>query len=315
MNNKYVNYINIFIIFLFFIVSCKGENNMKKNEKILKDLNKEEKDVIVDKGTEAPFTGKFNKYKNKGTYICKRCRLPLYKSENKFDSGCGWPSFDDEIDVAVTRKPDKDGIRTEILCSYCGAHLGHVFEGEGYTKKNVRHCVNSISMDFIPLEKKLKRNRAIFAAGCFWGVEYLFKKAEGVLDTRVGYSGGGYDNPTYEDVCSGETGHAEAVEVIYNPNIISYEDLVKLFFEIHDFTQVNRQGPDIGTQYRSEIFYITEKERKIIKTYIKILEKKGYEVATQVSKADRFWVAEKYHQDYYDKTGKNPYCHVKKDIF
>ena len=113
-------------------------------------LTKEEESVIINKGTEMPFTGKYFAFWDRGTYICKRCGAPLYRSESKFEADCGWPSFDEEIPGAVKHLPDSDGIRTEIQCAKCGAHLGHVFLGEGFTKKNARHCVNSISMDFVP---------------------------------------------------------------------------------------------------------------------------------------------------------------------
>jgi peptide methionine sulfoxide reductase msrA/msrB len=114
------------------------------------ELTKEEENVIVHKGTEKPFTGKYYAFWERGTYVCKRCGTPLYRSENKFESDCGWPSFDDEIPGTVKRLPDPDGVRTEIQCANCGAHLGHVFKGEGFTKKDTRHCVNSVSMNFIP---------------------------------------------------------------------------------------------------------------------------------------------------------------------
>ena len=154
-----------------------------------KELTADEKQVIIYKGTERPFTGKYYDFKAKGTYVCKQCGSPLYRSEDKFDSRCGWPSFDDEIPGAVKRGPDADGRRTEIVCARCGAHLGHVFTGEGLTPKNTRHCVNSISMEFIPAEE-LKIDTAIFAGGCFWGVEYYMKKAPGVLAVESGYIGG-----------------------------------------------------------------------------------------------------------------------------
>jgi methionine-R-sulfoxide reductase len=127
---------------------------MSEKEKKYKKLTEEEERVIMRKGTEAPFTGKYYAFWEKGTYVCKRCGASLYRSESKFEADCGWPSFDDEIPGAVKRSPDPDGVRTEISCANCGAHLGHVFLGEGFTKKNTRHCVNSISMDFIPEGKE-----------------------------------------------------------------------------------------------------------------------------------------------------------------
>lgn len=278
-------------------------------------LTEEEEKVILQKGTEMPFTGMYYKHNDKGTYICKRCNAPLYKSDDKFDSGCGWPGFDDEIPGAVKKIPDADGLRTEILCANCGGHLGHVFEGERFTEKNTRHCVNSISLNFIPDIDSIKTKNAIFAAGCFWGVEYYFKKLNGVISTTVGYTGGNKENPTYNEVCSDNTGHAEAIEIEYNPDVVSYEKLAKYFFEIHDFTQIDRQGPDIGEQYRTAIFYSDNEQKKIADSLISVLNGKGYQVATTVEKASTFWSAEDYHQDYYDVKGSTPYCHVYRKIF
>lgn len=272
-------------------------------------LNSTEELVIIHKGTERPFSGKYYQQKEKGTYICKRCNTPLYRSEDKFDSQCGWPSFDDEIPGAIRRVPDADGLRTEIICNNCGAHLGHVFTGEKMTGKNIRHCVNSISLNFIPAQKAAKIEKAYFAGGCFWGTEYLFQEVKGVISARVGYMGGEKQDPTYREVCRGSTGHAEAIEVSYDPAETTYENLARLFFEIHDPTQVNRQGPDIGEQYRSAIFYRDEDQKQTAEKLIKILEDKGYEIATALTPAGTFWEAEDYHQDYYLNNGKQPYCH------
>lgn len=277
-----------------------------------RELTPEEEYIIVHKGTERPFTGEYNKLYDPGTYHCRRCDAALYESESKFDSGCGWPSFDDEIPGAVKRLPDPDGRRTEIVCARCDGHLGHVFLGERFTEKNTRHCVNSLSMIFKPASEKVeaKTARAIFAAGCFWGVEYYFKKQPGVIATAVGYSGGHKANPTYREVCTTDTGHAEAVEVIYDPSNTTFEALAKLFFEIHDPTQVNRQGPDIGPQYRSAAYYSNEEEKAIIESLIARLTAKGMKVATEVEKFEVFYrEQEDYHHDYYAKTGKQPYCH------
>ncbi len=290
---------------LLAIIISVANYAQSNNNMILNKLTDEEKRVIIDKGTEAPFVGKYTNFKGEGTYICKLCNAPLYKSADKFDSHCGWPAFDDEIEGAIKRQPDADGRRVEIVCAKCGAHLGHVFEGERFTRKNIRHCVNSISMKFIPKEEE-----AIFAGGCFWGVEHLLAQQKGVKSVESGYIGGHIPNPTYEEVCDGNTGHAEAVRVIFDPLIVDYQTLAKLFFEIHDPEQIDRQGPDKGTQYRSEIFYTSPKQQDTANKLIKQLTDKGYKVATKVTKATRFYPAEKYHQDYYKKTGKEPYCHA-----
>lgn len=295
-------------------------NNTTSNLTEMKDstnwneLTSEEERVIVHKGTEMIWKGEFVNNHEDGLYTCKRCDAALFESESKFDSGSGWPAFDDAIEGAVKEVPDADGYRTEIVCANCDGHLGHVFKGERFTEKNTRHCVNSISMNFIPEEElssqEVKTETAIFASGCFWGTEYFFEKAEGVISTQVGYIGGHKDNPTYKEVCSHTTGHAEAVKVIFDPSKTDYETLTKLFFETHDPTQVNRQGPDIGDQYRTEIFYLSEEQKEIAEKLKKELVDGGLDVATNITKATRFWDGEDYHEHYYSNKGGTPYCHA-----
>ena len=152
--------------------------------------------------------------------------------------------------------------------------------------------------------------KAIFASGCFWGTEFYFRREEGVLTTQVGYIGGSVPDPSYREVCGGKTGHAEAVEVTYDPTRTSYEKLARLFFETHDPTHVNRQGPDVGEQYRSAVFYLNDDQKKTAENLIGQLKEKGYKVATEVTEASTFWPAEDYHQKYYEKNGQSPYCHV-----
>jgi len=328
-------------------------SNSMAQDKGYNKLTPEEERVILRKGTERPFTGKFYKNKDNGTYVCRQCNAPLYKSDAKFDSGCGWPSFDDEIPGAVKRHPDADGMRVEIVCAKCGGHLGHVFEGERFTPKNTRHCVNSVSIDFVPAGVTLPgvvgdkqttasstpaggagpeasaaggsaspqagniatTQTAVFASGCFWGTEYMFQKAKGVLSTRVGYTGGHKTNPTYKEVCTGTTGHAEAMEVVFDPKQTSFEELARLFFETHDPTQINGQGPDIGEQYRSGVYYQNEDQKQIAQKLVAELKTKGIRVATELQPASTFWPAEDYHQKYYQKTGKRPYCHSYRKLF
>ena len=158
---------------------------------------------------------------------------------------------------------------------------------------------------------------AYFAAGCFWGVEYLFSKVDGVRSATSGYMGGTMPNPNYRSICTGTTGHLEVVKVDYDELIVSFEKLTKLFFEMHNFTQENGQGPDIGSQYLSAIFYNNENEKNTSKDIINLLTNKGYKVATKLISTlnTPFFQAEDYHQDYYDKTGKTPYCHSFKKVF
>jgi peptide methionine sulfoxide reductase msrA/msrB len=296
------------LVFLFTLTGCSQDQN-KKTTMQFKKLTPEEERVIVDKGTAPPFTGKYDNFWNNGVYACKRCGAPLFRSSDKFDAGCGWPSFDDAIPGAVKWERDADGVRTEIICAHCGAHLGHVFEGEGFTPKNTRYCVNSVSMDFIPAKQDPKTDTAIFAGGCFWGVDYYMKQAKGVLSVVAGYTGGTTPHPTYEQVCSGKTGHLEAVEIVFDPSKTTFEELAKLFFQIHDPTEWNHQGPDYGEQYRSVVFYRNEEQKQVTEKLIGILKSRGYNVVTEVRPASTFWKAEDYHQDYYFHKGTTPYCH------
>ncbi len=290
-------------------------------------LTTEEERIILHKGTEMPFSGRYWKETASGTYICRRCGAPLYRSDDKFDSGCGWPSFDDEIPGAVRRLPDADGQRTEITCAACGAHLGHVFEGEHLTRKNTRHCVNSLALTLIKEGQNTsdaKKNAdngvktpnlpcpgvAYFAGGCFWGVEDAFSKTAGVCDAVSGYAGGSTVSPDYEQVCTGRTGHAETVRVSFDPARTSFEELARTFFEIHDPTQVDRQGPDIGTQYRSVIFYTDKAQKESAEKLIARLRELGYDVATQLVPFTSFYPAEDYHQDFAARTGRGA-CHMR----
>ena len=274
----------------------------------LRALTAEEERVIIHKGTERPFSGEYVQLNRAGVYTCRRCGAMLYRSQDKFDSSCGWPAFDDELPGAVRHAPDADGSRTEILCATCGGHLGHVFTGEGLTPKNTRHCVNSISMLFIP-EQDVRYGEAVFAGGCFWGVEYWMQQIPGVLGVTSGYTGGRTENPTYRDVCEEDTGHAEAVRVRFDPVRVDYETLVRAFFEIHDPTQLNRQGPDVGDQYRSAVFYAGDEQQATALRLIAELRENGYAVQTEVVPLGAFREAEAYHQKYYQRKGSAPYCH------
>lgn len=308
---KLNNYLFIILSFITFTNCTKSmDTDIKKNQ-----LTEEEQQVILHKGTELPYSGKYYKFKGLGTYTCKQCGAALYKSSDKFDSGCGWPSFDDEIPGAVKRQLDVDGQRTEIICAKCGAHLGHVFTGENLTPKNIRHCVNSISLNFIADNSNPNIDSVYFASGCFWGTQYFMEKAEGVISTSAGYTGGSKENPSYEEVCTGKTGHYESVKIVFDKTKTNFTELAKLFFETHDPTQTDGQGPDIGQQYRSAIFYTNSRQKEEAEKLIKILEDKGMRIATKLIKAGKFWEAESYHQEYYNNKGTKPYCHFYKKKF
>lgn len=271
-------------------------------------IQEEEERVILGKETEAPFIGEYVNTTENGVYICRQCGALLYASKDKFESSCGWPSFDDEISGAISKSLDKDGIRTEITCATCGGHLGHVFTGEHLTDKNIRYCVNSLSMKFIPSSTNSIK-KAVLAGGCFWGLQDLIRNQAGVISTQVGYTGGSKENPTYEN----HKGHAEAVEIQYDSEKTSYRKLLDFFFQIHNPTTLNQQGNDMGTSYRSAIFYGSEEEKKEAENFIDIVNKSGRwgdSVVTSLESLRTFYPAEEYHQNYLQKNPNGYTCHA-----
>ncbi|KFZ38675.1 methionine sulfoxide reductase [Shewanella mangrovi] len=279
-------------------------------------LNEFEQYVIEQKGTERPFSGQYYHHNAKGRYLCRKCGAPLFLSEHKFMAHCGWPAFDDEIPGAVTRVPDADGMRTEIVCASCGGHLGHVFEGEQLTQKNIRHCVNSVSMSFEALEEDSapqQDNIATLGGGCFWCTEAVFKDIEGVLEVLPGYAGGDASTANYRQVCGGDTGHAEVVQLKFISSVISYEEILTIFFASHDPTTLNRQGNDVGTQYRSVIFVHSDEQAEIANNVInKFTEQQVFAVpiVTEIAAYQTFYRAEDEHLDYFAQHPQQPYCAV-----
>ena len=267
----------------------------------LSHLTSEEKHILLDKGTEAPFTGEYNDFFEAGIFVCRACESPLYESKTKFNSGCGWPSFDDEIEGAIIRHQDLSGgrVRTEICCAKCNGHLGHVFKGEQITEKNTRHCVNSLSIRFIAHDHL---ETATFGAGCFWQVEKIFRETNGVYIANSGYMGGDTLNPTYKEICTGDTNHAEVVRINFNPKVISYSDLLDVFWKNHNPTTLNQQGLDIGTQYRSVIFYYSDEQRLSAEQSVQDVKSNfSNPIVTQIIPKVKFYRAEEYHQNYLNK--------------
>lgn len=294
-------------------------------EQLASKLDPEAYNITQHAGTERAFCGGLLDNKKEGVYACAVCDLPLFSSEHKFNSGTGWPSFYTPFDPEhVTRKTDSSHgmVRTEITCVRCGSHLGHVFD-DGPKPTGERHCLNSASLKFYekgtePKPAKLtttsseKTETAYFAGGCFWGLEHYFQLGPGVIDAVSGYMQGRVENPNYNQVCSDTTGHAETVKVVYDPGKIAFRRLLEAFFEMHDPTQLNRQGPDYGEQYRSGIWYVNGEQKRQAQDYIKELAAKkkfgDRKIVTQVEAAKAFYPAEEYHQDYIAKTGRA--CHV-----
>ncbi len=265
--------------------------------------------IVLGKGTEPPFSSDYATLLQQGTYLCSACGNALFRADSQFSSHCGWPSFDDELPGRILRQVDADGWRTEILCQTCHAHLGHVFDGEHLTANNLRHCVNGLAIEFVADETVLETEEIIVAAGCFWGVQYYLDRLPGVLKTEVGYSGGSVDNPSYEDVCNKKTEHYEALRIVFDSDKTDLTTVIQYFFEIHDPTQKDGQGPDLGPQYLSAVFYYDDKQQRTVQAVMDTLSAMGYDLSTRLLPVSTFWPAENYHQHYYQHKEAMPYCH------
>ncbi len=276
--------------------------------------------VAREADTERAFTGTMWNSEAKGTYYCAACGYRLFKSNQKFTSSCGWPSFfEQDNKKSITFKDDNSyGMhRIEANCGRCDSHLGHLFD-DGPEPTGKRYCMNAISLDFVPdavavIPKKSNLETIVLGGGCYWCVEAVYENLKGVEKVVSGFSGGKVENPSYEEVCTGRTGAAEVVEITYDATVTNLDEIFKVFFTVHDPTTLNRQGADVGTQYRSVVFYKNEEQKKAAESIIKELNDSNVfssKIVTTLEPFTKFYAAEDYHQNYYNNNKEKPYCQM-----